>query len=103
MTKNTYFLLMHRTQSDIAWVELEWDEWQQIDYNPQQYQIFVVDGHSAKILIATEDKTMTRQNALKAASCFVFGHYQKITVDLNRLVATKEQGEPHGSPRHPPY
>lgn len=104
MAKPRYTLLMHKGASVPLFCELDRDEWAFVDSSPQRYRIFVIDGQEVCVLVATEDFTMTRADALKTASSFVFGRYEKITVDLKRLIATKEKGEPHGIDLdHPPY
>ncbi len=104
MNKPRYTLLMHRGANTPLFCELDGDEWKFVDDSPERYSIFVIDGLEVCVLVATEDKTMTRQDALKTASSFVFGRYEKITIDLKRLIATKEKGEPHGIELdHPPY
>jgi hypothetical protein len=103
-TKPTYTLLMSRGHDVITWCELDEDEWQRCYEDPQQYQIFVIEGSSVKVLVASYDKSQTQQEALKTASSFVLGRYEKIKVDLKRLIGTKEDGIDHrpGLP-HPPY
>ncbi len=103
MTKPRYTLLMHKGATTPLFCELDGDEWQFVDNSPERYSIFVIDGADVCILVATEDKTMTRQEALKCASSFVYGRYEKIEVDLKRLIATKEKGIEHRPNIHPPY
>lgn len=104
MTNPRYMLLMHRGNNAMLWCELDLDEWVLVDNSPQRYQIFVIAGREVTVMVATEDFTLTRAHALKTASSFVFGRYEKITVDLKRLIATKEKGESHGIElEHPPY
>jgi hypothetical protein len=40
---------------------------------------------------------------METATCFIFGAYEKITVDLKNLTGKKEDGIPHGIELHPPY
>ncbi len=104
MTKQRYTLLMHGGAGAPLFCELEYDEWVFVDNNPKQYQIFVIDGKDVCVLVATEDRTMKRSDALKCASSFVYGRYEKIEVDLKRLIGTEEKGIPIGvRNNHPPY
>ena len=100
--KPTRWLLMHRGYGRVAWCELEGDEWIHVEEQPQRYQIFVVDGQTAKIIVATEDWTLKRTDAVKTASLFVFGRYQTISVDLKILDGKIEQGKPLIE-NHPPH
>lgn len=104
MTKSTYTLLMTKGHGQINWCELDADEWAFCDASPERYQIFVIDGLEVKILVASEDFTQTRQEALKTASSFVFGRYETIVVDLKRLIGSIEKGVDHRPKNnHPPY
>jgi len=102
MTKPRYTLLMFKGHGSINWCELDADEWVHVDQNPQVYQIFVLAGSEVTILVASEDWTHTRAEALKIASMFVFGRYQRVEIDLKNLIGQITQGEPHGI-RNPPH
>jgi len=103
MTKPTYTLLMWKGATSPQFCELDPDEWRNVDEHPQEYQIFVVDGQTAKVLVATWEKTLTRFDALKIAVSWVTGAYQKIEVDLKELTSSHENGIPHRFSENPPY
>lgn len=101
--KPTYFLLMWKGHDVANFCELDTDEWVNVEQHPQEYQIFVVDGQAAKVFVATWERSLKWAEALKTASSFVFGAYEKITVDLDKLTGKIEAGEQHGINVHPPY
>jgi len=103
MDKPTYTLLMWKGACSPQFCELDPDEWRNVDEHPQEYQIFVVDGQTAKVLVATWEKNLTWDDALKIASSWVFGAYQKIVVDLKELLSYHEDGKPHRFSENPPY
>jgi len=103
MTKPTYTLLMFKGPYSTQFCELDPDEWRNVDEHPQEYQIFIVDGQTAKVLVATWEKTLTRFDALKIAVSWVTGAYQKIEVDLKELTSSHENGIPHRFSETPPY
>jgi len=103
MTKPTYFLLMWKGNTRTVFCELDADEWVNCEEHPQEYQIFVVDGQRAKVLVATWERGLMYHHAMETATCFVFGAYDKITIDLDNLTGQTEQGEKHGLDIHPPY
>jgi len=102
VNKPRYTLLMFRGQGAVNFCELDRDEWKHVDEQPTVYQIFVIDGREVCVLVASEDKTLTRKDALKTASIFVFGRYQKVEIDLKELIGRLTQGEPH-FPKNPPH
>jgi len=101
--KPTYFLLMWKGGEKTSFCELDIDEWVNVDQHPQEYQIFVVDGLIAKVLVATWERGLIYHHAMEIATCFIFGAYEKITVDLDKLTGEIEKGETHGLDIHPPY
>ena len=103
MNKPTYTLLMWKGATSPQFCELDPDEWRNVDEHPQEYQIFIVDGHTAKVLVATWEKSLKWEDALKIAVSWVSGAYQKIEVNLKDLTSSHEDGIPHRFSENPPY
>jgi len=98
--KPSAHLVMLSGYGRVIWCEVEPDEWQIIAHRPEQYRIFVINGQTACIFVATEDNNLTREDALKTASSFVKGAYKTIHFDLDRCETTETDGTAFVHPPH---
>jgi hypothetical protein len=98
--KPTFYLLMYCNHKVVCWCQLEADEWLIVRKAGDQYQIFDINGSTARILVATEDNDLDRLKALETASSFVYGRYMRWDVDLKTFDVTTTKGRPIDHPPH---
>lgn len=92
--KPTHYLLMFEYNNRVCWSPLEHDEWQIIKHRPEEYLIFDCNGQMARIFVATADNNLTKGDALKTASNFVYGRYWSVDVNLNTHEEKRSRGNP---------
>ena len=98
--KPTHYLFVTANTPMITFTEIQMDEFQAWRRHSDQVNIFDFNGQIARIVVLCEDNQFSREEALKTATMFVEGAYQRIDVDLDKCVSITTQGI---DLRHPPY
>lgn len=58
------------------------------------WKLFAFNGKRANVMVVTNDKLLTEQQALKAASVYMSGDYVRIDIDLYKMTFKTRNGNP---------
>jgi hypothetical protein len=92
-----YLLAWPSGAGGVNFIELDFDSYQERFRMKQK--LFSFNGETANVCVVTDEEKFTRQQALKAASCFMEGSYVRIDVNLKDLTSTTTIGQSK-TPRH---
>ena len=76
-----FLVIVESNPKGQTWSEVDYDEFLLCMDRPQDYQMHVFDGETAKICVAVWNKCCDRAIALKTASSFVSGAYLSFTLN----------------------
>ena len=99
MVKPFKYLYLHSVEPQMTWAEVDFDEFLSAKHYSNQFNIFVFDGSVARVHVITDDNNISRVEALKCASTFVFGHYKKMEVNLDTFDIKTTEGMDLTHPR----
>lgn len=94
----TYYLQIWEYEDKLMFNELQGNDAMQFWAKTDDQHVWLFSGKIAHIRVFTDNMSLTRADALKAAVSFVFGRYERTYVDLEKLEVRKESGEPIPNP-----